>query len=148
MRRILLALLFVALSAPAAAACECPIGTHAQNFRRAKAIFIGEAVSVGTSKLSNPKITDRRLHSVTFKVEKTLKGTKRKTVNVLTDACGSMCCQIEFREGRKYLVYVYEDSFVPSDCAWSAETESHKARENLKDLKSFWFRTKARLWRF
>jgi hypothetical protein len=148
MWRILLSLIFVGLSAPVAVACECPIGTHKENFRWAKAIFIGDAVSVGTSKLSNPKISDRPLYSITFKVEKMWKGAKKKEVSVLTDSCASMCCLVQFREGARYLVYVYEDSFVPSDCAWSAEIESQRAQENMKDLNSFWFRMKARLWRF
>ena len=148
MRRIILSFMFVVLSAPVVAACECPIGTHKENFRWAKAIFIGEAMSVGTSKLSNPKISDRPLYAITFKVEKMWKGAKKKEISVLTDSCASMCCLVQFREGAKYLVYMYEDSFVPSDCARSAEIESHRAQENMKDLNRFWFRTKARVWRF
>ena len=148
MRRLLLSVLFVGLSTTVVTACECPVGTHKENFRWAETIFIGEAVSVGTSKLSNPKISDRSLYSITFKVEKWWKGAKKKEVTVLTDSCASMCCLVRFREGARYLVYVYEDSFVPSDCAWSAEIESHRAQENIEDLNSLWFRMKARLWRF
>ena len=144
MKRILLAIVFGVLSAPEALACECPVGTHKENFREAKAVFIGEAVSVGTHNLSNPKVSDRRLHAVTFKVEKMWKGAKKKEITVLTDSCASMCCLVQFREGAKYLVYVYDDSFVPSDCAWSADIESHRAKKNMKDLNGFWFRQKAR----
>ena len=143
----LLVLLFVA-GAVVTTACECPIGTHRENFRWAKTIFVGEAVSVGTSKLFNPKVSDRPLYAVTFNVERRWKGAGGREVTVLTDSCASMCCQIRFREGGRYVVYVHEDSFVPSDCAWSAELDSDKAGENMRDLNSFWFRLKARMWPF
>jgi hypothetical protein len=147
MRRILLSLLFVALGATAASACECE-WRHQKEFRRAKSIFVGEAVSVGTHKITNPKISDQPLYPVTLKVLKRWKGARGGEVTLLTDSCASMCCQIKFNEGKKYLVYVYEDSFVPSDCALSAELGSHRAEVNMKDLNRFWFRLKARLWPF
>ena len=146
MRLTLLFFLSIWMATTSALACECG-GPHKEEFRRAKAIFIGEAISVGENKLYNPKISDHPLYSVTFKVEKRWKGAKKGEVTVFTEFCRSMCCLIEFREGRKYLVYVYDDSLVPSDCAWSSELGSHVAWK-LEDLNSFWFRLSARLWRF
>lgn len=148
MRQFLFVLIFVGLSVTTTFGCECPLGTHKQNYRWAKSIFTGEAVSVGTDKISNPQVSKRDLYRVTFKVERRWKGAKSETVSVLTDSCASMCCLIKFREGQKYLVYVYKDSFVPSDCAWSAEIDSERARGNISDLSSFWFRLKADLWIF
>ena len=147
MRRIILTFVFIIIGANVAAACEC-IWRHKEEFRTAKDIFVGEAVSVEEDKLFNPKISDRPLYSITFKVEKRWKGAMRGEVTVLTDSCASMCCSIQFKVGMKYLVYVHKDSFVPSDCALSAPIGSYRAEENMKDLNSFWFRWKARLWRF
>jgi hypothetical protein len=146
MRRILFSLVLVGINATVAVACECPFGTHKENFKWARAIFIGEAISVGKSKLYNPKISDAPLYAITFRVEKSFKGAKRKEFTVLTDSCSSMCCQVQFSEGRKYLVYVYEDSFVWSNCAWSTNLETEKAVRQIRELSSLWFRVKARWW--
>jgi len=105
-------------------------------------------MTVGTNEVFNSRISSRPLYAVTFKVKKRWKGAKGDRINVITDSCASMCCLVRFQEGRKYLVYVYERGFVPSDCAWSAEMKSERAERNLKDLNSFWFRMKARMWRF
>jgi hypothetical protein len=148
MRRILLSLMLVALGTTSADACECPFGTRKSNFRWAKIIFTGEVVSVGERKFFNPKLSPVPLRAVTFKVEKVWKGAKQGEVTVLTDSCASMCCTIEFHEGRKYLVYVWEGAFVSSNCAWTAELGSERAEQNVRDLNSLWFRLKARLWGF
>jgi len=143
----ILSFVFIILGAIGVSACECD-WRHKEEFRSAKAIFVGEALSVGANKISNPKISDRPLYPIRFKVLKRWKGVRHGEVTVFTDSCASMCCQIKFDEGKKYLVYVYKDSFVPSDCTLSAELGSHRAEANLKDLSSLWFRLKARLWPF
>jgi hypothetical protein len=148
MWRFLVSLMLIGSIANAAHACECPHGTHKENFRWAKSIFVGQAIAVGTNKQIHSRISDRPLYSVTFKVEKRLKGKKADSITVLTDSCSSMCCMVSFEEGKKYLVYVYKNGFVPSDCAWSAELKSDRAERNLKELNSFWFRVKPRLWPF
>ena len=148
MRRLLLSSVFLVLGATAVSACECPLGTHKEHFRLAKDVFFGQATSVGKSKLFNPQITRGPLYAITFKVEARWKGAKRKEITVLTDSCASMCCRVEFREGERYLVYVYEDSFVPSDCSWSGGPDAPWVKRQVKELNSFWFRQKARLWPF
>ncbi len=147
MRCLLLSFVLLLLSAAVAYGCECG-GPHREEFRRAKAIFVGEALSVGTDKLFNPNITDGPLYAVTFRVEKRWKGGRRGEVTLLAEGCYGMCCLVQFEAVKKYLVYAYEGSYVPYSCAWSAELSSHRAAWEMKDLNSLWFRAKARLWPF
>jgi hypothetical protein len=148
MRRLLFSSVLLLLSATAAFACECPLGTYKEHFRQAKAVFFGEVTLVGKGQLFNPKLARGPLYAITFKVEKRWKGARHKKITVLTDSCASMCCRVEFREGRRYLVYVYKDSFVPSDCSWSGDLDAPWVERQIKELDSFWFRQKARLWPF
>src|SRR5215208_6393415 len=100
MRRLLLSCVLLLLGAYVAYGCECG-GPHREEFRRAEAIFVGEAVSVGTDKLFNPRITDRPLYAVTFSVEKRWKGSVRGEVTLLTEGCYGMCCLVQFEAGKK-----------------------------------------------
>ena len=146
MRRILLVTIFIVSSISVAAACTCYSEPHGKTSRQAEAIFVGTLVSIGTQEISNQKISGGPLHSLTFKVERKWKGIKTDEITVFTNAPNS-CSAFEFREGRKYLIYVRNNSFVTSDCASSVEADSSAARDRMKDLNSFWFRLKARLLR-
>ena len=144
-QRLLFGVLILSMGVKVASACECPVGTHKENFRSAKQIFLGEVVSVGKSKTLNPKITDVPIYAVSFKVDRRWKGPNANEVTVLTDSCANMCCRVQFREGEKYLVYVYRDSFLPSTCSWSGELTAPWVTKQLKELDRFWFRLSARL---
>ena len=147
MCKLLLSFTLIALSAVVVSACECQIGMLKRDFREAREIFVGETITISTQQQLDPKISNRPLYAITFRIEKKWKGPKRKEVTVLTDSCASMCCLVRFEAGKKYLVYVYDYSLVPSDCALSAEIGSDRAERNMGHLDSFWFRLKARLWR-
>jgi hypothetical protein len=120
-QRLLILALLLTIGVRAVYGCECSIEKHKANFRSAKQIFFGEVISIGDSKTLNLEFSNAPLHSVTFKVEKVWKGRKTDEIVVVTDSCASMCCTVQFHEGGKYLVYVYDDSSLPSDCSLSSD---------------------------
>ena len=148
MWRILLAFIFIVLGTTVATACSCYSDSHGKTFRKTNAVFLGKLVSIGTDEIRKEGLST--LHSLTFEVEKKWKGTKGEKVIVFTNN-PNMCSAFEFREGQKYLLYVRNFSeipFVSSDCASSVEADSEAAQDRIKDLNSFWFRLKSRLWIF
>ena len=141
-------MIFIILSATVAAACSCYSDSHEKTFRKTKAIFVGKLVSIGTDEIKKGDFPP--LHSLTFDVEKKYKGAKAEKITVLTGN-PNMCSAFEFRAGEKYLLYVRKIKdvpFVSSDCASSVELNSTTAQDRMKDLNSFWFRLKSRLWIF
>jgi hypothetical protein len=145
MQRIIFTLIFITFSATIAAACECYSNSSEKIFRQAKTIFLGRLVSIGTDEIRKENYSP--LHTLTFDVEKKWKGVKGQKITVFTNN-QNMCSAFEFREREKYLLYVREDSFVTADCASSVEITSSAAQDRIKDLNSFWFRLKSRLWIF
>jgi hypothetical protein len=74
---IVVALLMISLATTGVIACECPYGTHPQNFRWSQTIFAGEVISVSASQIVDQTLSRAPLHAVAFRVEKTWKGPKR-----------------------------------------------------------------------
>jgi hypothetical protein len=145
MKRIIFTFVFIISTVTVATACSCYSNSHSKEFRKTKAIFVGKLISVGTEEIQKEGYSP--LYTLTFDVEKEWKGVKTKKVKVFTNR-QNMCSAFEFREGETYLLYVQKDSYVTSDCASSLELNSSMAQENIKDLNSFWFRIKSRLWIF
>lgn len=145
MRFILSIVILLLLSATAINACECNIEPHSKTFRKAKAIFVGKLIEIGTEEIKKEGYS--LLYKLTFDVEKKWKGKKSKQITVFTNGT-NMCSAFKFREGEKYLSYVHKDSYVTSECASSKEFSSDPTQDRIKDLDSFWFRLKSRLWIF
>jgi hypothetical protein len=149
MKWFIFTLFLVTLLTTTASACSCTSSdSPEQIFRKTQAVFLGRLISIGTDEIT--KEGSSPLHSLTFEVEKKWKGTKGEKVKVFTNN-PNMCSAFEFREGQKYLLYVRnvkEIAFVSSDCASSVEANSGVAQDRIKDLNSFWFRLKSRLWIF
>ena len=150
----LVTLVALAVLSPAALGCTCVyVPKNSTAFRRASAVFIGEVVSKARSSLpanwdddTAPLVTD----VVTFKVEKSWKGVRSSEVNAWIDMWFSNCSSLTFREGEKYLLYAdsYKGSLVIYWCekaALTASLSSEDTQKRVKQLNSFWFRTRARL---
>ena len=149
MSRIIIALILIALGAVGVSACECPGEPHGKKFREAKAIFVGRLLVIGAEEIR--KEDSMPLHSLTFDVEKGWKGVKEGGRVIVFTGSTNLCSAFEFREGGRYLLYVRRVSevlYVTSGCASSMEADTDVAQESMKDLSSFWFRLKSRVWRF
>ena len=151
---ILAVVAVVILSQSAALGCTCDhLPKNSTAFRKAKAVFIGQ--------VTGDKAHGRRPDSwgddqvpfidvVTFKVEKGWKGASSSEVTVWLDFLFFNCSGLRFREGEKYLVYAdkHKGSLVVYWCAHAALTtslSSEDARKQIRQLDSFWFRLRARL---
>jgi hypothetical protein len=145
MRRLFFTLIFIISSASVGAACECYSDSNEKIFRKAKAIFVGKLVSIGTDKIQKEGYSP--LQTLTFDVGKKWKGATTQKITLLTNY-SNMCSAFEFGEGKEYLLYVQKNSYVTSECASSVELSSEAAQDRIKDLNSFWFRLKSRLWMF
>ena len=129
-----LAFLTLPLCASVVFACTCAENSARSDFRRAKAIFVGEVVSNhdGPGGIK-----------ITFKVEKQWKGHQQKEFTALWDGPGP-CGGFLFEQGRKYLVYARGDKmWIYTGCDRTARIEH--AQDDIRKLNSAWFRFYARL---
>lgn len=145
MKRFLFTLVFIISCVSIGAACECNINSNEEIFRQAKAIYVGKLVLIGTEKIQKEGYSP--LHTLTFEIGKKWKGARNQKTTLLTNY-SNMCSAFEFREGEEYLLYVQKKSYVTSECASSVKLSSKEAQARIKDLSSFWFRLKSRLWIF
>lgn len=146
----------LAVLSPPALGCSCVyLPKNSTAFRKASAVFVGEVVSRMHSKLPAKWEDDDNappvLDVLTFKVEKHWKGVRSSEVNAWVDSRYSNCSGMRFREGEKYLVYAdsYKGSLVIYWCEKAALTtpvSSKGVDKQVKQLDSFWFRMRARLW--
>ena len=117
------------LFASAVFACTCAENSARSDFRRAKAILIGEVIS-------NHDESDGV--KITFKIEKQWKGHQRKEFTALWEGPGP-CGGFLFENGRTYLVYARSDKmWVDTACDRTAKIE--QAHDDIQKLNSVWFR--------
>lgn len=153
---ILAVVALVILSQSGAVACVCDhLPKNSTAFRKAKAVFIGQVISAK----ARPPIPDvweddkvPFIDVVTFKVEKSWKGPRSSEISVWLDLSFFNCSGLTFGEGERYLVYAdeHKGSLVVYWCAHAALTRSlsnsnNDERKQIKQLDSFWFRLRARL---
>lgn len=149
MNRAILTICFL-LSAPLAARpCTITIRSHASVFREAKAIFIGTAAEIGLNNSDDAELRHLAPYKIRFRVEKVWKGSGPE-ITVISDN-GKICGGFQFREGERYLVYAHGEELLVEN--WSSRSrplglENEDTRRELRQLNSFCFRWKARLWRF
>lgn len=150
----LLTLAVLAISAPAAHGCTCDALPKASTaFRKARAVFMGQVIGKTQSKLpanwdsdTMPMVSD----VVTFRIEKQWKGIRQSEVEAWIDLRFLNCSSMQFRQGERYLIYAdsYKGSLVVYWCDRAALTESLSsewAQKRVRQLNSFWFRMRARL---
>ncbi|HKC86205.1 MAG TPA: hypothetical protein VKG02_09545, partial [Blastocatellia bacterium] len=103
------AFLFLLLLAPAAFSCTCPDTKHRADFRRAKAVFVGQAIDIDWKRGIPERFT---IYSAKFKIEKAWKGSWKSEaeVPVFIRRTFSGCDgKFAFQPGEKYLVYLFEE---------------------------------------
>ncbi len=111
-------------------------------FRQAKAIFIGKALSVGPTQIGP---NGRELTPIRLSVVKSWKGSVGKETTVWTNNRMGLCDVFLFEAGETYLVYAQKDMFASSDCNSSKIASTEVAIEQIKQLNNWWFRFKPRL---
>lgn len=143
MTRLISSAIFVLLAAGVSLGCSCYSPSHAKTFRKAKAVFVGKLVAIDSAESTEA----RAPYKLTFDVVKDWKGVNENTFAAFTNR-PNMCSAFDFHEGREYLVYVFKDSYVTSDCSSSSELASELSTRRIKELDRFWFRFRSRLWLF
>lgn len=141
-------LLLVASSASTAYPCSCANPSQGEKFRKADVIFLGQIVAVSEHKPISKD--DYYINSVSFKVEKQWKGSKKSAISVLfgVDIPG-MCGDMSLIVSQRYLIYAYHEKdelITYADCGPNVQAEN--AKSDIKNLNSSWFRLRSRLWRF
>lgn len=111
--RTVLLLTFVALMASVAYPCQCNIMKASKKLRKAKAVFVGEVIEIG----SNDR-KDGLTVSVKFKVDRYWKGVKEQFVTVIGYSGAAGACGLPVELNEKYLIYAfkYEDQLETSFC--------------------------------
>ena len=150
MKRIFVIIIFLFLSVAVSLGCECYSEPHGKVFRKTTAIFVGKLISIGDERIQKEGYSP--LRTLTFEIEKSWKGMNGNRIIIFTNY-SNMCSAFEFQSGSKYLLYAYKlksynNFYVTSECASSKELLSDSAQERVKDLDSFWFRLKSRIWIF
>ena len=152
--RLTLFVAFLIFTSCAVSACSCvadPLGTR---YRKASAVFIAQAVD-----FKGPEPEARLIQGEgqqTLQVIKSWKGIRKPFVSVNFDPperTGTCPVLYYLEPGKKYLVFAYGSKLtLQSVCSDTWEVPSDKSRPlyevmqmNIKKLKSFWFRLRARL---
>ena len=110
MKNFLLTILFILATSLSTYACDCfELFSHRKEFRKSKAVFVGEVV-----KIENPNAEAREdlpdeLRNelgdlITFKIIKTWKDSKTEQV-IWTHATHELCSGWKFKVSEKYLIY-------------------------------------------
>jgi len=136
----LFATLLILLFSPETPGCTC-ISTREGDFRKAKAIFEGNVLSIGSEQVNS---SGQHLIPITLRVLRSWKGSVRDEITIWTNN-PNLCSAFTFEIGEKYLIYAGKDMFASSDCNSSKVASSDVAQDNIERLNSWWFRFKARL---
>jgi hypothetical protein len=131
-------------------ACSCEIHSHARDFRAARAVFIGRVLEVSLNDSGDAEVRRFAPYKIKLAVEKSWMGN-RSQITVISNNGGPGCGGFEFRQGERYLVYAFGKELQ----AWTSCTRTRPidrmredSQKELAQLGSFWFRWKARVWRF
>jgi len=142
-----LALTLLMFSASIAYSCSCADPSIREKFRAADLVFVGRVIDFKDA----PPLKDSIfVYSVTLKVEKIWKGTRKPEITVLWafDRPG-WCNDLPLIKDERYLIYTgreKEGYGVYPDCGPNYFAKYHT--EEIKKLNGFWFRLFARLFPF
>jgi hypothetical protein len=142
-----LALTLLMFSATIAYSCSCADPSIREKFRASDLVFVGQVVNFKDA----PPLKDSIfVYSVTLKVERQWKGTRKPEITVLWawDNPG-MCNDLSLVRGERYLIYTNREKEgygVYPDCGTNYLAKYHA--EEIKKLNGFRFRLFARLFPF
>jgi hypothetical protein len=120
---------FVALFSTVAFACSCEFWSASKKLRKAKAVFVGEAIEIG----NNDKSADFPV-AIKFKVEQYWKGAKQETITVVTTPLACCTCALGATVGRKYLIFAFETEEGQLETSLCTSTGYDNATDELKVL--------------
>jgi hypothetical protein len=147
----------LSLSATVAYSCTCSQISHRKEFRQVDAVFSGRVISVAEDKSFIPprlsvspnlqkKIDSTRRYIVRFELERRFKGVHGKTVDLYAYQSDMPCMGMIFDVGGRWLVYAYRKPEGLTDGGLCSRTRKLDLRSReYKDLQSFFFKTRARL---
>jgi hypothetical protein len=156
--QILLLFVFLVFGANIVQACSCSQISHSKEFREANLIFAGRVISIVPDTSFTPpklkvsasvqKILDsQKRYFLKFEVVQQFKGVQQKEVVLEILQSDSPCSGIMYSEGEKYLIYGYRSKNVITDGGLCSRTRTlDVTSEEYKEIKSFWFRLRSRLW--
>ena len=131
------------MCAPEAYSCSPDIKSHRQDYREARAIFVGRVVSIDAVSDVPENLRGEVDRKVTFGIERRWKGTKNSTVSVLASYGPATCHGYEFREGERYLVYAFGKEMVAGTMfsrSRPIDRQDEQTRREMRQLNSSWFR--------
>jgi hypothetical protein len=141
MKKITLIFCVILISAMPVIACDCfEILSHREEFRKSKAVFIGEVVKI---EISLPKVREKIPEwvrnelgdRITFRVIKSWKGSKTKK-EVWSDIMHLFCAGWDFKVGEKYLVYARRNNDLLMGAEYCFRTRPLETT-NKRELKEF-----------
>ena len=122
---------FVMLAATVVHPCTCNFMKPEKKLRKARAVFVGEVVAVGSNSEDSWATV-----AIKFKVEKYWKGVGDPHITVVS-APGICCtCGLKVVSGAKYLIYAFkmENGQLETDLCVSRPVESEVYQEELRVL--------------
>jgi hypothetical protein len=137
--------------------CTCLQISHRKEFRQVDAVFSGRVISVAedssfipptlkVSPLLRKQIASTKRYIVRFELEKRFKGVHGRTVDLYVYQSDSPCSGMMFDQGGRYLIYAYRKAERLTDGGLCSRTvKLDEDSQGYKQLSSFWFRTRARL---
>jgi hypothetical protein len=140
MQKIVLTIFFIlAASLNVFAICDCfEILSHRKEFRKSKAVFVGEVIKIEDPKVEGREdLPDNFLsgYRITLKVARTWKGSKSEVV-IWTDGTHELCAKWKFKVGEKYLVYARKVEGILIGAEFCSRTRPVKST-NSEQLKEF-----------
>jgi hypothetical protein len=100
-----------------------------KKLRKAKAVFVGEALEIG----SNDKSADFPV-TIRFKVERYWKGAKQENITVVTTPLACCTCALGATVGVKYLIYAFETEEGELETSLCTSIAYERAVDELKVL--------------
>jgi hypothetical protein len=155
--RALCLCVLLSLSTTVAYSCTCLQTSHRKEFRQTDAIFSGRAISKVEDrsyvrpKLNVSPIFQKRIDSIKrfiirFELERRFKGVEGKTVDLYAYESDSPCAGMMFDVGERWLIYAYRKPEGLTDGGLCSRTRPlDESSREYRDLRSFWFRTRAKL---
>jgi hypothetical protein len=145
------------LSATVAYSCTCLQRSHRKEFRQADAIFSGRVISkvedrsyvppkLNVSPAFQKRIDSTKRFILRFEIERRFKGVEGKTLDLIAYESTSPCTGMSFDVGERLLIYADREPEGLTDGGLCSRTRTLDENSlDYRELRSFWFRTRARL---